>query len=65
MLQFAKKITETSEAIRPADMEAMRVAGWTDLQIAETIHITALFSSFNRVVNAFGLPSQELLKMLN
>lgn len=39
----------------------MRIAGWNDLQIAETIHITALFACFNRVVNAFGLPSQELL----
>ncbi len=38
-------------------------AGWSDLQITEAIHLTALFAGFNRVVNAFGLPSQELLKM--
>jgi uncharacterized peroxidase-related enzyme len=62
LLQFVKKITEESHAIIPADVEAMRVSGWTDLQIAEVIHVTALFASFNRVVNAFGLPSQELLK---
>lgn len=61
LLQFAQKITEDSQAISPADIEAMRIAGWNDLQIAETIHITALFACFNRVVNAFGLPSQELL----
>ncbi len=62
LLQFAKKVTVDSQAITPADIHTMRAAGWTDLQIAETIHVTALFASFNRVVNAFGLPSQEMLK---
>jgi uncharacterized peroxidase-related enzyme len=62
LLQFVRKITEDSRSVTPADIEAMRVAGWTDLQIAETIHVTALFATFNRVVNAFGLPSLELLK---
>ena len=49
--------------IVPADVEALRLAGWSDLQIAETIHVTALFASFNRVVNGFGLPSQDLLSI--
>ncbi len=61
LLDFARKITENSQAIRPADIEELRGAGWSDLQIAEAIHLTALFACFNRVVNAFGLPSQDLL----
>lgn len=65
LLQFVKKITEESHAITPADIEAVRAAGWTDLQIAEAIHVTALFAAFNRVVNAFGLPSQELLRQFD
>lgn len=62
LLRFVKKITEDSQSITPVDIEEMRTAGWTDLQIAEAIHVTALFAAFNRVVNAFGLPSQELLQ---
>jgi uncharacterized peroxidase-related enzyme len=62
LLEFAKKITESSQAVDRSDVEEMRAAGWTDLQIAEAIHVTALFASFNRVVNAFGLPSQDLMK---
>jgi uncharacterized peroxidase-related enzyme len=62
LLRFAKKITDDSQAITREDIDAMRAAGWSDVQIAETIHVTALFACFNRVVNAFGLPSQELLK---
>ncbi len=61
LLQFAQKITQDSQAISPADIAAMRISGWSDLQIAEAIHVTALFAAFNRVVNAFGLPSQNLL----
>jgi hypothetical protein len=42
-------------------VQNLRDQGWTDLQIAESIHLTALFATFNRVVNAFGLPSRQLL----
>jgi uncharacterized peroxidase-related enzyme len=63
LLRFVRKITQDSRAVEPADIEGMRAAGWSDLQIAEAIHVTALFAAFNRVVNAFGLPSQELLKL--
>jgi hypothetical protein len=36
-------------------------AGWSERQIAEAVHIVALFAASNRVVNAFGVPSQGLL----
>ncbi|WP_158792657.1 carboxymuconolactone decarboxylase family protein [Granulicella sp. L60] len=61
LLHFAQKITHDSSSISPQDVEQMRGSGWTDLQVAEAIHLTALFACFNRVVNAFGLPSQNLL----
>jgi uncharacterized peroxidase-related enzyme len=61
LLGFAQKITDDSRSIGPADIEGLRVSGWTDLEIAETIHLTALFACFNRVVNAFGLQAQGLL----
>ena len=64
LLVFAHKITHNSHALTPADVERMRTGGWNDLQIAEAIHITALFAAFNRVVNAFGLSSQNLLQGL-
>jgi uncharacterized peroxidase-related enzyme len=61
LIHFAQKITDDSSSIVPQDVEELRDLGWTDLQIAEAIHLTALFACFNRVVNAFGLPSQRLL----
>lgn len=60
-LGFIAKVSDHSHTIVPTDIEALRHDGWSDLQIAETIHLAALFATFNRVVNAFGLASQNLL----
>ena len=64
LLRFVQKVTDESQLVTPADVETLHTAGWSDLQIAETIHLAALFACFNRVVNAFGLPSQDMLATL-
>ncbi len=63
LLGFVRKVNEVSHEILPTDIEQLRQAGWEQLQIAEAIHVSALFATFNRVVNAFGLPSQGLLAL--
>jgi len=64
LLLFVRKLSNDSAAVQPSDIEMLRKAGWSELQIAETIHTTALFAFFNRVVSGFGLPSQDLLGKL-
>jgi alkylhydroperoxidase family enzyme len=39
----------------------LRVAGWKEEEISEAVYITALFAFFNRVADAFGVPSQDYL----
>jgi uncharacterized peroxidase-related enzyme len=63
LLRFAAKINESSRDITRADVEALVENGWHEAQIAEAVHITALFATFNRVANTFGLPSQGLLAL--
>jgi uncharacterized peroxidase-related enzyme len=63
LLTFACTVNERSDEIRPTDIEILRSAGWTDAQIAEAIHVTALFATYNRVANTFGLESQGLLSL--
>jgi len=65
LLQFVQKVSCESYAVSPKDISRLRDAGWSDQQIAEAVHVTALFACFNRVANAFGLPSQGLLDMRN
>lgn len=57
LLQFAAKINAHSSAVTRADVEAAMHTGWTEAQVAEAVHIAALFASFNRIANGFGLPS--------
>jgi uncharacterized peroxidase-related enzyme len=61
LLEFVDVVNQGGESVSPASVQGLRDHGWTDLQIAEAIHLTALFATFNRVVNAFGLPSRQLL----
>jgi len=61
LLEFVAAVNRGGESVTPKWVQNLRNHGWTDVQIAEAIHLTALFATFNRVVNAFGLPSRELL----
>jgi uncharacterized peroxidase-related enzyme len=63
LLKFARKVNLTSDQIAQSDVDALLQSGWIQLQIAEAVHVTALFSTFNRVANAFGLASQGLLAL--
>ena len=63
LLQFARKVNLNSHEIVRADVDLLFQAGWSKLQIAEAVHVAALFSTFNRVANAFGLASQGLLSL--
>lgn len=62
LLNFVAKVTDESYKVCAADIQSLEDSGWHQQQIAETVHITALFACFNRVANAFGLPSQQLFR---
>ena len=61
LLEYVRLITHAADRSTPADVEKLRVAGWSDDQIAEAVYVTALFAFFNRVADAFGVPSQDYL----
>jgi uncharacterized peroxidase-related enzyme len=63
LLGFAQKVNRDSHRIDTADVAALAETGWSELQIAEAIHVAALFATFSRIANAFGLPSQGLLAL--
>jgi alkylhydroperoxidase family enzyme len=56
-----KLITHGAYRSTLEDVEKLRVAGWKEDQISEAVYITALFAFFNRVADAFGVPSQDYL----
>ena len=65
LLGFARKVNMSSHEIDRRDVVLLIRSGWMEPQIAETVHVVALFSTFNRVANAFGLSSQGLLSLFD
>lgn len=63
LLEFVQKVNFNSAQLAKPDIDVLLQSGWSELQIAETVHIAALFATFNRVANAFGLVSQGLLAL--
>jgi alkylhydroperoxidase family enzyme len=61
LLDYVEIITNAAYRSKPEDVEKLRAAGWKEEQIAEAVYITALFAFFNRVADAFGVPSQNYL----
>ena len=61
LLDYVKKITEAAYKTTHADVQRLRDVGWKEEQIAEAVYITAMFAFFNRVADAFGVPSMDYL----
>lgn len=61
LLEYLRKVNSESFRTTQEDVAALRGMGWTNEEIAESVHVAAVIGMSNRVANAFGLPSQDLL----
>ena len=61
LLDYAKIITEAAYQSKNEDVQKLRNAGWSEQQISEAVYVIAIFAFFNRVADAFGIPSQNYL----
>ena len=53
-LAYAAKLTCTPEAMTAEDVAELRGAGYSDNQIVDIAHITALFNYINRIARGLG-----------
>jgi alkylhydroperoxidase family enzyme len=60
-MEYVDLVTKAAYRTTPEDVQKLRAVGWKEEQIAEAVYITALFAFFNRVADAFGVPSQNYL----
>jgi len=63
LLEFTELVNERAYDVKGEDVGTLRRAGWNDDQIAEGVYIIALFSFFNKVADAFGVPPMGYLKL--
>jgi alkylhydroperoxidase family enzyme len=61
LMDYVKLITDAAYRSTFEDVEKLRALEWKEEQISEAVYITALFAFFNRVADAFGVPSQDYL----
>lgn len=54
LLQLATKVQQGGRQVEPADVEAARSAGATDLEVHDTVLIAAAFCMFNRYVDGLA-----------
>lgn len=55
LLEFVATVTRHAHRVTDTQVQALREAGWTDAQVAETVYDTALFNLFTRVADAFDI----------
>ena len=55
LLDFVATITKHAHRVTDEQVQALRVAGWTDEQIAEAVYDAALFNLFVRLADTFGI----------
>jgi alkylhydroperoxidase family enzyme len=63
LLEFAGTVARHAHRVSDDQVQGLRDAGWTDVQIAEAVYETALFSLFVRLADSFGIrppPEREL-----
>jgi alkylhydroperoxidase family enzyme len=61
LLDYVALVTECASRTTAGDVQKLRNVGWSEDQIAEAVYVTAMFAFFNRVADAFGVPSQDYL----
>jgi alkylhydroperoxidase family enzyme len=59
LLDYVEIVTRAAHRSTGEDVQKLRDAGWKEEQIAEAVYDAAMFAFFNRVADAFGVPSQK------
>jgi uncharacterized peroxidase-related enzyme len=64
MLDFAVKLTEQSHRSTEEDVEALRLAGWSDEEIMDIAQVAAMFNFTNRLASGLGwVPNAEYFSL--
>ncbi len=55
ILDYAVKLTRTPGAMKKADVDELREAGWDDQAIHDAAQVTAAFNYYNRLADGLGI----------
>ncbi len=58
MLEYAEFLTLSPSSVTQENVQELRDAGWTDADIVDIAHITALFNYLVRIADGLGIELQ-------
>jgi uncharacterized peroxidase-related enzyme len=58
-LEFADLLTREPAAVRESHLQALRDVGWSDEEIVDVVHETALFNYINRMTLGLGVEMEN------
>ncbi|HJN94034.1 MAG TPA: hypothetical protein QGF05_15125 [Dehalococcoidia bacterium] len=63
MLEFTELLTVAPSNVLAEDIQTLRDAGWSDEDIIDIVHMTALINYFNRIGDALGVDLDDMLQV--
>lgn len=62
MLEFAELLTVQPSNVRESDIETLRDHRWSDADIVDIVHQTALFNYMTRVADGLGIEIESYME---
>ena len=63
MLEFTELLTVAPSNVLAEDIQNLRDVGWSDEDVIDIVHMTALINYFNRIGDALGVDLDDMLKV--
>ena len=64
MMEFAELLTVQPSNVREGDIARLREVGWSDEDIVDIVHQTALFNYMNRVADGLGIELERYMEVI-
>ena len=58
MLRFAIKLTTTPGAMSDADVDALRLAGFSDRDVLDIVEVVGYYAYANRIADGLGIETE-------
>ena len=62
LLDYAVKLTRSVTSIGHADLETLRVQGFSDEQLVDAVHCISYFNFINRVLDGLGVDPEPSMR---
>jgi uncharacterized peroxidase-related enzyme len=59
MLRYAVKLTVAPASVTAEDVEALRLAGFADIDILHIAEVVAYYAYANRIADGLGIPLED------